>query len=107
MFPTDELIVGINSNDSTYRLKKRKPIMDDIDRLDMILSIKYVDNAYIFKEDTPYELIKKINPDIIIKGYDYNHSNIIGSDIANATMTIKHYKNYSTTNIIEQIMENL
>ena len=60
----------------------------------MIKSIKYVDDAYIFNEDTPYKLIKKIKPDIIIKGSDYSHNKIIGSDIAKAVMTINHYKNY-------------
>ena len=103
IFPNDKLIVGVNSNRSIYRLKTRKVIMDDIDRLEMILSIKYVDEAYLFEEDTPYKLIEKIKPDIIVKGADYNHSNIIGSDIAKATMTINHYKEYSTTDIINKI----
>jgi D-beta-D-heptose 7-phosphate kinase/D-beta-D-heptose 1-phosphate adenosyltransferase len=103
IFPHDKLIVGINSNKSIYRLKNRNAIIDDIDRLEMLLSIKYVDDAYIFEENTPYKLIKKIKPDIIVKGADYNHVDIIGSDVAKATITINHYKKYSTTGIIKEI----
>lgn len=107
IFPNDKLIVGINSNNSIYRLKNREPIMSDIDRLDMLLSVRYVDDVYMFEDDTPYELIKKLNPDIIIKGADYDHDDIIGSDIAKATMTLRHYKNYSTTDIIKKLVNNL
>jgi len=105
IFPNDKLIVGINSNDSIYRLKNRSAVMDDIDRLEMLYSIIYIDEVYIFEEDTPYELIKKIKPDIIVKGADYDHNKIIGSDIAKVTMTINHYKQYSTTKLIEEIKQ--
>lgn len=71
----------------------------------MIKSIKYVDDAFIFNEDTPYELIKKVNPDVIVKGADYNHIDIIGSDIAKYTMTVNHYKTYSTTDIIHKLKD--
>ena len=105
IFKKDCLIVGVNSSESIYRLKKRKPIIDDIDRIEMIKSIKYVDDAFIFNEDTPYELIKKIKPDVIVKGADYNHNDIVGSDIVKYTITINHYKSYSTTDIISKLKD--
>lgn len=71
----------------------------------MIKSIKYVDDAFIFNEDTPYELIKKIKPDVIVKGADYNHNDIVGSDIVKYTITINHYKSYSTTDIISKLKD--
>ena len=66
----------------------------------MLESCKYVDEVIIFNEDTPYELMKQVKPDIIVKGGDYKKENIIGRDLA--TIEIFNYiDGYSTTKILE------
>lgn len=100
------LIVGINSDASTKRLKgKKRPINSEKDRYDVLKSIRYVDDVLIFHEDTPYELIKKVNPDIIVKGDDYRICDVVGNDLARVVL-IKHNGN-STTKIINNIKELL
>jgi D-beta-D-heptose 7-phosphate kinase/D-beta-D-heptose 1-phosphate adenosyltransferase len=102
-----KLIVGINSNDSISKLKQKRPyIMSNEDRKNMIESIKYVDEAIVFNDDTPEQLIIKIKPDIIIKGEDYMGKNIVGQDIAKKGVTfLKNDLDYSTSNIIKTIVK--
>jgi D-beta-D-heptose 7-phosphate kinase/D-beta-D-heptose 1-phosphate adenosyltransferase len=57
----------------------------------------------IFNEDTPYNLIKRIKPDVLVKGGDYKNKEIVGSDIAKETKLIEFVEQKSTTNIIERI----
>ena len=100
------LIVGINSDSSTKRLKgNKRPVNSEKDRYDVLKSIRYVDDVLIFHEDTPYELIKKVNPDIIVKGDDYRICDVVGNDLARVVL-IKHNDN-STTKIINNIKELL
>lgn len=65
------LIVGLNSDKSMKLIKKRKPLFNQNERKKILESIRFVDKVIIFEDDTPYKLIKKINPDIYIKGGDY------------------------------------
>ena len=65
-----------------------------------MLKFKFVDQVIIFDEDTPYEQIKFIKPDIIVKGGDYNAENVVGNDIAKVII-FPTIKGYSTTNIIK------
>ena len=99
----DKLVVGINSDLSVKRLKgSNRPINNQEDRAYLINALECVDEVYIFDEDTPYELIKRIQPDIITKGGDYTLETVVGNDLANVViMNIK--EGYSTTNIIEGI----
>ena len=95
------VIVGLNSDDSIRRLKgEKRPVVKQQDRKFMLESCKYVDEVIIFNEDTPYELMKQVKPDIIVKGGDYKKENIIGRDLA--TIEIFNYiDGYSTTKILE------
>jgi len=103
----DILIVGVNSNESVTRLKgPERPINDEYDRAYLLASLEVVDYVVIFKEDTPYELIKKIKPDILVKGKDYEGKEVIGSDIAKEVQLIEFVNGKSTTKIIEKIKEN-
>jgi len=103
----DILIVGVNSNESVTRLKgPERPINDEYDRAYLLASLEVVDYVVIFKEDTPYELIKKIKPDILVKGKDYEGKEVIGSDIAKEVQLIEFVNGKSTTEIIEKIKEN-
>lgn len=102
----DKLIVGINSDSSIKRLKGRKrPINNQMDRKYFLENIKAVDEVHIFSEDTPYNLIKSIMPDIIVKGSDYNPEDIIGNDLADV-ICFPVLPGYSTTNIIERSKKN-
>ena len=97
------VIVGINSDDSIRRLKgESRPINNCNDRKFMLESLKYVDEVIVFNENTPLNLIKKIKPDIIVKGGDYSPEDVVGNDIAEVRI-FKYVKGYSTTKIIEDI----
>jgi len=104
----DILIVGVNSNESVSRLKgPKRPVNDEYDRAYLLASLEVVDYVVIFGEDTPYELIKKIKPDILVKGKDYEGKEVVGSDIAKEVKLIEFVNGKSTTNIINKIkMEN-
>jgi D-beta-D-heptose 7-phosphate kinase/D-beta-D-heptose 1-phosphate adenosyltransferase len=96
------LIVGINSDTSVKRLKgKERPINQQSDRQLVINAIKYVNLSIIFDEDTPYELIKKIEPDIIVKGDDYKKEDVIGNDLAE--IFLFPHTGHSTTKIIKRL----
>ena len=96
------VVVGLNSDASVKRLKgDSRPVNNQEDRAFLLQSLKYVDEVVIFEEDDPYELIKKIKPDFIVKGGDYKKEDVIGNDLAD--VVIYNYINgYSTTNIIKK-----
>jgi D-glycero-beta-D-manno-heptose 1-phosphate adenylyltransferase len=78
----DVLIVGINSDASVQRLKgPTRPIQNENDRAEILASLKSVDHTVLFTEDTPYDLITQILPDILVKGGDWKPDQIVGSDI--------------------------
>jgi D-beta-D-heptose 7-phosphate kinase/D-beta-D-heptose 1-phosphate adenosyltransferase len=97
-----KLVVGINSDDSVKRLKGTgRPINNQEDRKAVLESLGCVDEVIIFDEDTPYELIKKVKPDIITKGSDYIPKNVVGNDLAQVVI-IPLVEGISTTKIIER-----
>jgi D-beta-D-heptose 7-phosphate kinase/D-beta-D-heptose 1-phosphate adenosyltransferase len=99
----DYLIVGLNSDASVKRLKGAdRPINNQEDRKKALESIKFVDEVVIFDEDTPYELIKNIKPDIITKGGDYKAESVVGHDLA-IVKIIPLVQGYSTTKIIGEL----
>jgi len=104
----DELIIGLNTDSSVRRLKgDTRPVQDEVARALMMASLQFVSTVILFDEDTPYELIKKVQPDVLIKGSDYNIENIVGYDIVMAkggeVKTIDFIDGYSTTSIIEKL----
>ena len=100
----DRLVVGLNSDDSVRRLKGLcRPINLEKDRKYILESLDCVDEVIIFNEDTPYDLIKTINPSIITKGGDYkNIEDVVGHDIATVVL-ISFVEGYSTTKILEKL----
>lgn len=99
----DKLIVGINSDSSIKRLKgKDRPINSEVDRKYFLENIIPVDDVIIFEEDTPYNLIKKIKPDVIVKGSDYMPSEVIGGDLADV-ICFPFVEGFSTTSIIRKL----
>ena len=102
----DILIVGLNSDDSTRRLKgKDRPINSQVDRGYLLASLEVVDYLVIFEEDTPFELIKIIKPDVLVKGGDYEGKEIVGQDIAKEFKLVKFIDGKSTTKTIERIQK--
>jgi len=103
----DKLIVGLNSNESVTRLKgSSRPVNDEYDRAYLLASLEVVDYVVIFDEDTPYELIKRVKPDILVKGADYKGKVVVGSDIAKVVKLIDFVEGKSTTSIIERMGKN-
>jgi D-beta-D-heptose 7-phosphate kinase/D-beta-D-heptose 1-phosphate adenosyltransferase len=97
------LIVGINSDASVQKIKGfDRPILKQHQRKTMLETLGIADEVYIFDEETPYELIKQINPDIITKGGDYKPENVVGNDLAQVVI-IPTVDNYSTTGVIDAI----
>lgn len=104
------LIVGLNSDKSVKILKgKNRPIINQFDRSIVLSNFRSVDYVVIFDEETPLELIKTIQPDILVKGGDYTIDQIIGSDIVKLnggkTVIIPFEKGKSTSNILKRIVE--
>lgn len=107
----DRLIIGVNTDSSVKRLKgKNRPLQDENSRLHILAALHSVDAVVLFDEDTPYELIKKIQPDILVKGADYKIENIVGYDIVTSrggsVKTIEFIEGYSTTNIEQRILNS-
>ncbi|MFW5656806.1 MAG: D-glycero-beta-D-manno-heptose 1-phosphate adenylyltransferase [Bacteroidota bacterium] len=107
----DFLFLGLNSDASVRRLKgENRPVQDEIARMTILASLYFVDAIMIFDEDTPYELIKKVQPDFLVKGKDYKAKEIVGYDIVTQNggkvKTIDLVEGYSTTNLIRKINPN-
>ena len=104
----DILIVGLNSDDSVKRLKgEDRPIQDEVERKTALLNTGYVNEVYIFDDDTPLELISLIKPDTLVKGGDYTPNEIVGyEEVTNSGGEIKIVPltpGYSTTSTIENM----
>jgi D-beta-D-heptose 7-phosphate kinase/D-beta-D-heptose 1-phosphate adenosyltransferase len=99
----DILIVGLNSDKSVSSIKPNRPINSQNHRAEVLSSLEMVDYVVLFDEATPYELIKLIQPDILVKGGDWKKDEIAGSDIARETYSLPYVEGVSTTGIIEKI----
>jgi D-beta-D-heptose 7-phosphate kinase/D-beta-D-heptose 1-phosphate adenosyltransferase len=96
-----KLIVGINSDASVKRLKgESRPINNERSRLEQLEALPWVDEVFVFNDDTPYELIKKLKPALIVKGGDYTIDTVVGHDLAPVHI-VPTVEGYSTTRIIE------
>lgn len=100
----DILIVGLNSDDSVHRLKgPTRPINSEEDRATVLGALKPVDYVVIFDEETPYELIKAIQPNVLVKGGDYKIEDIVGAGIVEETIVLPFLEGRSTTKTINQM----
>ena len=98
------LIIGMNSDNSARRLKgKDRPINNQESRAAVLASLEFVDYVIIFDEDTPFNLIKAIKPDVLVKGGDYKIKEIVGREFAKEVKIIPFIKDYSTSKIIKVI----
>ena len=104
----DVLVIGLNSDSSVKRLKgDSRPINDQDSRALLLAALSMVDAVVIFDEDTPFELITAVQPDVLVKGGDYTIEQIVGSKevIANGGRVVINpiVEGFSTTGIIAQI----
>jgi rfaE bifunctional protein nucleotidyltransferase chain/domain len=107
----DLLVVGLNSDASVKRLKgPTRPVVQEDDRAFVLAGLRAVDYVCVFEEDTPYELIRAVVPDILVKGGDWAIENVVGRDIVEAAggkvQTISFVDGRSTTNIIKRISDS-
>jgi len=105
----DKLIVGINSDESIRKLKgNMRPINLAENRKFLLENLRAVDEVIIFNEPTPYRLIQKLKPNILVKGGDWKKEEIVGADLVlnngGEVISLNYVDNYSTTNIINQII---
>ena len=106
----DILIIGVNTDNSIKILKgKNRPIVEEISRAKQLAALEFVDAVVFFDQDTPIDLIKMINPNVITKGSDYNTDQVIGNDIVTQNdgevVIIPLTQGYSTTSILEKIKD--
>lgn len=104
----DVLVVGMNTDASIRRIKgPKRPVVEEDDRAFVLAAFQIVDYVCLFGEDTPYELIKAVVPDVLVKGSDWTVETIVGRDIVEATggrvQTIDFIPRSSTTNLIQKI----
>ncbi|MCX8081026.1 MAG: D-glycero-beta-D-manno-heptose 1-phosphate adenylyltransferase [Bacteroidia bacterium] len=103
------LMVGLNSDNSVRKLNKgsERPINKEEDRALLLASLSFVDYVILFEEDTPLELIRKIQPDILVKGGDYTPDKVVGKDIVEkkggSVVIIPYIEGYSTTQTIDKL----
>ena len=102
----DILIVGINSDLSVKKLKgPSRPINSQIDRAYILAALEVVDYVVVFDKDTPYELIKAIRPNTLIKGGDYKNKDVVGQNIVNELKLVEFVDGKSTTQTISKIQK--
>ncbi len=106
------LVVGLNSDESVRRLKgPARPLVPEDERAEVLLALKAVDYVLPFSEDTPLELIKRVKPDILVKGGDWSVETIVGGDFVQSyggkVMSLTFVEGFSSTNIIEKIRQSI
>jgi len=105
----DILIIGLNSDSSVKQLNKgiNRPLQSENDRALILSSLQFIEAIVIFEEATPYELIKAVQPDMLVKGGDWKETDIVGADIVKAkggsVISIPFVEGYSTTTIEKKI----
>jgi len=104
----DVMVLGLNSDSSVKRLKgESRPLQDESSRAMVMASLQVIDLVVVFDEDTPYGLIKEVQPDVLVKGADYKPENIVGYDILIAkggeVKTVDLTDGYSTTSVIQKM----
>ena len=105
------LIVGLNTDNSVQRIKgKSRPVQDENSRAMVLAALSFVNAVVLFDEDTPYDLIKFVHPDVLVKGSDYKAEDIVGYDVVSTSgghvKTIDFLDGFSTSIIIEKISKS-
>jgi D-beta-D-heptose 7-phosphate kinase/D-beta-D-heptose 1-phosphate adenosyltransferase len=104
----DALIVGINADESVRAIKgPERPINPETERAEILLALECVDHVVVFDEETPHETIRAIQPDVLVKGSDWNEHDIVGRDLVQArggrVVRIPIVEGHSTTQLIGRV----
>jgi rfaE bifunctional protein nucleotidyltransferase chain/domain len=105
----NKLIVALNSDSSVKQLKGAdRPLQDETSRALIMAGFEFVDLVVLFSQETPYDLISLIKPDVLVKGGDYKAEEIVGYDIVTQqnigqVITIRFVDGYSTTSIVNKM----
>jgi D-beta-D-heptose 7-phosphate kinase/D-beta-D-heptose 1-phosphate adenosyltransferase len=99
----DVLVLGLNSDTSVSMIKPGRPVNPEHERAEVLSALSAVDYVVLFSEDTPYELIKELRPDVLVKGADWNVKDVVGNDIVKDVRTIPFVEGKSTSEIIRKI----
>jgi rfaE bifunctional protein nucleotidyltransferase chain/domain len=105
----EHLLVAVNSDASVRRLGKgdERPIRGEVDRAYVLAALADVDAVVIFEQDTPYELIQRLQPDVLVKGGDYTPETIVGADLVSArggqVLVVPLTPGQSTTSIVQRL----
>ncbi len=103
----DILIVGLNSDSSVKKLKgANRPYNKQDDRAELLASLEFVDYVIIFEEETPYDLIRTLSPDVLVKGGDYSEDKVVGREFAGEVVILPFVEGYSTTMYIDTIVDD-
>ena len=107
----DALIVGVNSDRSVRAIKgPERPITPENERAEILSALECVDAVAIFDEETPAEIIRRIQPDILVKGADWGPGNIVGRDTVEArggrVVRMELSRGYSTTELIRRVRKS-
>lgn len=105
----ERLVVGINSDRSVRRLAKgpERPLVRQRDRAEVLAALEMVDYVVIFGQDTPYEVIRALRPDVLVKGGDWTVDRIVGADLVlargGAVRSLRFAPGYSTTSLVRRM----
>ncbi len=99
----DVLVVGLNSDRSVSSIKSGRPVIPEKERAEVAAALNMIDYVVIFDEDTPYELIKAVKPDVLVKGGDWKNEDIVGSDIVKEFHSLQYHEGLSTSGIIKKL----
>ena len=103
----DILIVGLNADSSVTKLKgPTRPVNPEYDRAYLLAALEVVDYVVIFSEETPHDLIKMIEPDVLVKGGDYEGKEVVGTEFAKELKLVDFVDGKSTTKTIERIQKD-
>jgi rfaE bifunctional protein nucleotidyltransferase chain/domain len=104
----DVLVVALNSDDSVRRLKgSGRPLVAERDRCEVVAALEMVDYVTTFSADTPHALIKDLQPDVLVKGGDWQPDEIVGADVVRArggsVRSLPYARGYSTTALVRRV----
>jgi rfaE bifunctional protein nucleotidyltransferase chain/domain len=99
----DLLVVGLNSDSSVAKLKPGRPVNSESLRAEVLAALEMVDYVTLFTEDTPYELIRSLKPDVLVKGGDWKKEDIVGADLVAEVHSLPFVEGMSTTGLIDKI----
>lgn len=103
----DLLVVALNTDRSVSAIKPGRPVVPELQRAEVLAALSSVDLVTFFDEDTPYEIIKYLRPDVLVKGGDWKKEEIVGSDLVPETFSLPYHEGFSTTALMDRIKDVL